>query len=213
MKVACSILSIKENKKENIMRLGKTDCDYLHLDIMDGRFVPNQTLENEEMISLVKDIRKPIDIHIMVEDIGSYIETYRILYPQNITFHLEATQTPEKWISILKQYGIGVGISIKPETPVDLLLPYLAQIDLVLVMSVEPGYGGQSFIEEVVPKIKTLKKWREEKGYSYLIEVDGGIQSETIHQVVDADIVVSGSFVTNASDYQFQIDLLRKESK
>lgn len=213
MKVACSILSIKENKKENIMRLAETNCDYLHLDIMDGKFVSNQTLEDEEMISLVKGIQKPLDIHIMVEDIGSYIETYRILQPKNITFHLEATKNPEKWISILKQYGIGVGISIKPETPVELLLPYLNQVDLVLIMSVEPGYGGQSFMEEVVPKITTLKNWRGENGYSYLIEVDGGIGSSSIQQVKDADIVVSGSFVTNALDYQSQIDLLRKESK
>lgn len=210
MKVACSILSIKENLKENIECLAKTDCDYLHLDIMDGIFVPNQTMEDSEFIRLLDDISKPLDIHIMVSDIEHYIETYRVLNPKNITFHIEATDCPKKYIDLLRNYKIGVGISINPDTPIETLLPYLNQIDVVLVMSVQPGKGGQTFIDDVIPKIKELKKWKIQNEYDYMIEVDGGINAETVHRVKDADIVVSGSFVTNSNNYQNQINLLRK---
>ncbi len=214
MKIACSILSIVEsnieNKKEKVDAFNLTDCDYLHLDIMDGKFVETKTLSDSEMLDLVKGIEKPFDIHIMVEDIGRYIEIYQTLHPQYLTFHWEATDHPALWIQALKKAKIGVGISIKPETPVSVLLPYLEELDLVLVMSVEPGKGGQSFLESSISKIEELKELRDQNGYHYQIEVDGGINADTIHQVSGADIVVSGSFVTNSDNYQTQIDLLRK---
>lgn len=212
MQIACSILSILEKNKdckEKVDLLSRTDCDYLHLDVMDGQFVEAKTLPNEEMVKLVHGIQKPFDIHVMVKDIGKYIEIYRMLQPTYFTFHFEATQNPMTWIKMLKKYGIGVGISIKPETPVSVLLPYLQEVDLVLVMSVEPGKGGQSFLESSVMKIKQLQDLRNKNEYHYQIEVDGGICADTVQKVKGVDIIVSGSFVTNADDYQRQIDLLR----
>ncbi len=213
MKIACSILSIVEKNvdcKKKIDALNLTDCDYLHLDIMDGKFVETNTLLDLDMLNLVKDIEKPFDVHIMVEDIGKYIEIYQVLHPRYLTFHYEATDCPSFWIQTLKEAGIGIGILIKPETPVSVLLPYLNDLDLVLVMSVEPGKGGQTFLNSSVAKLEQLKQLRDQKGYHYQIEVDGGINADTIAWVKDADIVVSGSFVTNAQNYQTQIDLLRK---
>lgn len=213
MQVACSILSIIEKNidcKKRIDALNQTNCDYLHLDIMDGKFVETKTLPDEEMLNLVKDIQKPFDIHIMVSDIEKYIGIYKELKPTYITFHFEATHNPIIWIRRLKEYGIGVGISIKPGTPVSSLLPYLQEIDLVLVMSVEPGRGGQPFLDSSIAKIEELKEIRNQNGYHYQIEVDGGINADTIEKVHGADIVVSGSFVTNSDDYQNQIDLLRR---
>lgn len=214
MQVAGSILSIleknKENSKEKINLFNQTDCDYLHLDIIDGIFVEGHVVCSDEMLALVSEVKKPLDIHLMVEDIGKYITVYQRLNPQFITFHLEATVTPSLWISELKKLGIGVGIAINPNTPVEVLQPYLSQIDLVLVMSVIPGKGGQSFIESSVEKINQLKKLREENDYHYQIEVDGGINAETIAKVQSSDLVVSGSFITNANDYQTQINVLRK---
>lgn len=212
MQVACSILSIVEKKvdcKSKVNALNNTDCDYLHLDIMDGEFVETKTLVDDEMLQLVKDIRKSFDIHIMVQDIGKYIEIYKVLHPIYLTFHYEATEDPSTWIQTLKQNGIGVGIAIKPQTPVSVLLPYLNELDLVLVMSVEPGKGGQTFLNSSTAKIEQLKQLRDQNGYHYQIEVDGGINAKTIDKVKNADIVVSGSFVTNADDYQKQIDILR----
>lgn len=213
MQVACSILSIVEKNidcKQKIDVMNQTDCDYLHLDIMDGEFVETKTLHDEEMLELVQDIQKPFDVHLMVNDIGKYIEIYKILKPTYITFHLEATNDPKHWIDVIKDLGIGVGISIKPKTSVSILLPYLQEIDLVLVMSVEPGKGGQSFLENSVMKIEQLQDLRSKNGYHYQIEVDGGINADTINKVKGADIVVSGSFVINSNHYQEQIDLLRK---
>ena len=212
MQVACSILSIIEKNidcKKKIDMINETNADYLHLDIMDGKFVEAKTLVDDEMLELVHDIRKPFDIHLMVSNIESYIEAYRVLHPTYITFHFEATDNPSFWIKTLKEYGIGVGISIKPNTPVSVLEPYLKELDLVLIMSVEPGKGGQSFLESSIFKIQELNALRNQNGYHYQIEVDGGINADTIGKVKDADIAVSGSFITNAEDYQKQIDLLR----
>ncbi len=212
MKVACSILSIIEKKvdcRSKVNALNDTDCDYLHLDIMDGEFVETKTLVDDEMLELVHDIEKPFDIHIMVSDIEKYIEIYKALHPRYITFHYEATNDPSLCIQTLKKDEIGVGIAISPNTPVSVLLPYLNELDLVLVMSVEPGKGGQTFLDSSTAKLEQLKQLRDQNGYHYQIEVDGGINANTIDKARNADIVVSGSFVTNADNYQKQIDLLR----
>ncbi len=212
MQVACSILSIVEKKvdcKQKVDALNDTNCDYLHLDIMDGKFVDMKTFPDQDMLNLVKDIKKPFDIHIMVEDIGKYLDIYKVLHPTYLTFHYEVAGDPSTWIQTLKQNGIGAGIAIKPKTPVSVLLPYLNELNLILVMSVEPGKGGQTFLDSSVAKLEQLKQLRDENGYHYQIEVDGGINENMIDRVKDADIVVSGSFVTNADNYQKQIDLLR----
>ncbi len=210
MKVAVSILSINDNYLEKIVALNETDCDYIHLDVMDGKFVNHVTMNDNMLIEYAKHVTKPIDIHFMVSDVKSYIDKYLVLQPKYITFHYEAVLHPQKIIQKIKSTGINVGISIKPNTPVSVLLPYLKYLDLILVMSVEPGMGGQTFITNTASKIQELQHLKEQYGYRYQIEVDGGINANTIKQVQGADIVVSGSFVTNSMNYQEQINLLRK---
>ncbi|MBP3461316.1 MAG: ribulose-phosphate 3-epimerase [Bacilli bacterium] len=203
--ISVSILGIKEDKKNNYKKIDNTNCDYIHLDIMDGIFVKNKVDYNEEYL-----FKKKLDIHLMVEDVKSYIEKYKKLNPQYITFHLEVKQNINELINLIKDNNIKVGISIKPNTNINEIIPYLSLIDLVLVMSVEPGKGGQEFIESSIYKINELKRIKEEKNFNYLIEVDGGINKDTINKVKNADIKVVGSYITNSLDYEEKIDILKK---
>lgn len=204
MLIATSLLSV--NKDERKMReIDATSTDYLHLDVMDGKFVDN-TSAFDQMTYL----KKPLDVHFMVEDVYAYIEKYLPLHPEYMTFHLEIDENIDNLIDVIKGKGIKVGISIKPGTEVDALLPYLAKIDLVLVMSVEPGYGGQTFIEEMVSKIDALKALKEDRKYTYQIEVDGGINLETCIKCKNADILVVGSFIANASLPEENVQEIRK---
>lgn len=210
MKLSVSYLSIKDNKDEEIKLLTSTTADYLHVDIMDGKFVLNTTEDDALQINWLEKSLKPLDIHFMVEDVSNYIGLYKELRPEYITFHIEL----EKQIDIkniiqkLHNLGIKVGLSIKPKTPIEALKPYLDDIDLVLVMSVEPGKGGQSFIPSSLEKIKELKKLQP--NYHFIIEVDGGINKQTSELCKEAgvDMIVVGSFITSSSNYQEQIDLL-----
>lgn len=202
--LSVSILGIKEKELTNYKKLDDSTCDYVHLDIMDGIFVPNTNNYNKGY-----KFNKKIDIHLMVKDIYKYINLYKELNPEYITFHLEATNNPIEIINYIKNLNIKVGISIKPNTDLNLLLPYLQDINLVLVMSVEPGYGGQKFIYDSINKIDELYKIRIQNNYNYLIEVDGGINNQTIKYVNKADIKVVGSYITNYEDYQNQIDTLK----
>ncbi len=214
MQVSGSILGIlekNENKKEKIEQLSQTTCDYLHLDIIDGIFVEGKITATEELLALLQDIKKPFDVHLMVTDIGTYIDIWKEKQPAYITFHIEATENPSYWIQSIKHLGIKVGIAISPTTSISALNPYLDQIDLVLVMSIVPGKSGQSFIENSVDRIEYLQHLREENGYSYQIEVDGGINADTLSKVKSADIIVSASFITNAEDYQVQINQLKNK--
>lgn len=206
MKISCSFLSIQEPIKENIQKLVKTDIDYLHLDIMDGIFVPNKTWNVEDLNFLSG--RKPLDIHLMVNDIYSYINQFQLLKPEFITFHYEASHDIMKVVTYLKKLNIKVGLSIKPDTAVDKIIPFLPYLDLVLVMSVNPGSGGQEFIEESVFKINALYNYRKENNLSYLISVDGGINDKTISKVKNADIVVVGSYITSGN-YEERIKSLK----
>lgn len=210
MKLSVSILSMKsdDNIQNNIVRLNNCDIDYLHLDIMDGKFVLNKTWSYLEIEKILPDNCKPLDIHFMVEDIENYINDFSKLKPQYITFHLEATNNPIEVINLIKRKNIKVGISIKPNTDVTCLLPYLNLIDLVLVMSVEPGMGGQKFLTSVINKIDYLYQVREKQNYNYVIEVDGGVNSDTILSCQKCDIVVVGSYITN-NDYEESIKKLK----
>lgn len=211
MKISASFLSIKNNLKENIKLLDQTNIDYLHLDIMDGKFVPNKTWSFRELKNILEHTTNLKDIHLMVSDVKKYIRKYKKLKPEYITFHLEATKTPLKIINILRKNNIKVGISIKPNTNIEDLRPYLSLIDLVLVMSVEPGKGGQEFISSSIDKINYLNNLRNKNNYKYLIEVDGGINDTNYHllKTSNVDIIVVGSFITNSDNYQEQIDKLK----
>lgn len=205
MKISASFLSIKENLEANINKLDKTDIDYLHLDIMDGMFVNNKTWSIDDISGLLKGVKKPLDIHLMVNDALKYINDFSILNPTFITFHYEAVTNHHELIDYIKKLGIKVGISIKPNTMIDDIIGLLPKLDLVLVMSVEPGLGGQKFIDNSVNKINRLYQLKEEYHLSYVIEVDGGINDETIKDCINADIAVVGSFITNSNDYQQQV--------
>lgn len=198
MKVSTSILSVNEQINESLTKLNNTSTDYLHLDVMDGKFVIKDT--TAMMDEVLKYNKKPLDIHLMAYDINYFIDKYKSYNPEFITFHIEASlDNTKEIIDTLKKNNIKVGISFKPDTDLNLIYPYLSDIDLVLVMSVEPGQGGQSFIPSSTDKINLLKQIREDNNYHYLIEVDGGINSNTIDQVSGADIVVSGSYITSGN--------------
>lgn len=209
MKLSVSILSIKNNLKENILKLDQLSIDYLHLDIMDGKFVYNKTWSINEINELLKNTTKPYDVHLMVKDVYKYIDDYKTIKPTYLTFHYEAAKDPLEIINYIKKNKIKVGMSIKPNTSVQEIFPYLSQLDLVLVMSVEPGEGGQDFLISTVNKIRLLDEIRKNYEYHYLIEVDGGINDETIQYCMSADIIVVGSYITSSDDYQGQIDKLK----
>ena len=209
MKISASILSIKEDLKNNIKKLDNSNIEYLHLDIMDNIFVPNITWDIDEIKELLDGTKTKKDVHLMVKDVIKYIDDYSKLNPEFITFHLEAVDNVLEVINYIKSKNIKVGISIKPNTTVENLKEYLPLIDLVLIMSVEPGFGGQTFIESSLDKIEELYNIRENNNYSYLIEVDGGINSDNIKKLNKCDIAVVGSYITNNSDYNEAIDNLK----
>lgn len=211
MKVSTSILSIKSNLSDNIKILDKSGTDYIHLDIMDGNFVTNKTWDYSDIKDILKDISTPIDVHLMVSNLDYYIDNFSKLNPNNITFHLEATDNINKYINLIREKNIKVGLAIKPNTDINLIIPYLEYLDLVLVMSVEPGAGGQKFIGSSCDRIKLLKEIKELYGYNYIIEVDGGINADTVKLVAASgvDLVVSGSYITNSDNYKERIDTLK----
>lgn len=200
-----SFLKTRLTPQETISELNWTSCDYLHIDVMDGVFVDNETMDIDEITLLLRENIKPLDVHLMCSDLKKYIPLYADLMPKYITFHLEAVDNVDEIINYIHSYGIKCGISIKPETSVDELLPYLDKIDLVLVMSVNPGLGGQTFMMESTNKINKLRKLN--KG-NFKISVDGGINNETI-KYVDVDIAVSGSYVCMSNDFEMAIRNLR----
>jgi len=207
VKISASILSIKENLKENIAKLTDTDIDYLHLDVMDGIFVPNTAFPIEQVKDII-NYNKKLDVHLMVTDIKKYIDDFKILNPFYITFHYETKYDIISLISYIKSLNIKVGISIKPETDVKVLDKYLPLLDQILIMSVNPGAGGQKFMDSSIDKINYLKEQKTKNNYNYLISVDGGINDETI-KLVSSDIAVVGSFITNG-DYKENIKKLRE---
>lgn len=199
MKLAVSFLSLG-NDKEKIEKLNYIDADYIHYDVIDGKFTNGVSLNYEQMETL--NLSKPKDVHLMVEDVKSYIDDFKNLNPEYITFHLEANVNHAEMIDYIHSLNIKAGISINPETPIEKIKPFINEIDLVLLMSVYPGKGGQKFID-ISSKIKELKKYEG----NFLIEVDGGINNETIKYCKDADIVVVGSYITNG-EYEKRVESL-----
>lgn len=208
MKIAASFLDIKEPKSEELTKLDSLDIDYIHLDVMDGVFVDNKTYTYEEFYDITRLTTKPKDIHLMVSDVKKYIDEFSRMNPEFLTFHYEAVSEVSSVINYIKDLGIKVGMSIKPSTDVYEIAKYLPYLDLVLVMSVEPGKGGQTFIEESTKKIEQLYNLRREENYNYKIEVDGGINDTTIKKCYKADICVVGSFITK-QDYSEALRKLR----
>ncbi len=210
MKVSASFLSIEDQLEDKIQTLAHANPDYLHLDIMDGNFVPRKTWSRDEMKTLLKDIDTPLDVHLMVEDIEMYAREFSELHPEFITFHIEATRRPEEIIRFIHHLGCRVGITLNPNTSLENIIPYLGKVDLVLVMSVEAGAGGQEFLQNSIDRIHRLEDIRKQNGYEYLIEVDGGINEVTAFYCRNADILVAGSYITKSDDYGRAIEALKR---
>lgn len=208
MKVSVSYLSSK-NIIEDLRKLTVTDTDYIHVDVMDGKFVKNRTLSFSELKEIHRYTNKRLDVHLMVKKPWKYIDDYATLNTEYITIHVE-TKNVSKTLDLIESYGIKKGLSIKPETPLDELDPYLDKVDLILVMSVEPGKGGQEFIDNTIDRIKELKKKLKEHKSNALISVDGGINEEVAKKLKNVDVLASGSYVINSADYQEAINKLRE---
>ena len=208
MKVSASFLSSK-NVVSDIVKLNETDVDYIHLDILDGKFAPNRSLPFSEMKHIYKYTSKRLDVHLMVESPKKYIPLYASLNTEYIVFHLEVDEDIEEDLKLIKKYSIKAGLAIKPDTKVNELLPYLPYLDIILVMSVEPGFGGQEFLEETEEKLAELRKLLDTYNIDALISVDGGVNDKTRGMCSKADIVVAGSYIINGEDFQEKITSLR----
>ena len=206
MKLSTSILS-SENRIESVLKLNKTNTDYIHVDVMDGKFVEDIQFETYEKVHSIHLVSyKSLDIHLMVKSPLGYIEQLSNMNIEFITFHVEINGDKKGVIQSIHDRGYKVGLAIKPGTDIKVLEKYLDDIDMILVMSVEPGKGGQAFLEGTVDRIKMVKELIGSR--NILIEVDGGINDKTIDMVRDVDIVVSGSYIVKSDNYYDAIESL-----
>jgi len=209
MIISASFLSCKKIKPA-IKELSLTDVDFLHVDFIDGKFVKGKKIPFYKLKKIDKLSSKRLDVHLMTNKLNKYIKKFALLNCEYITFHIEINKDIEKYINMIRSFGIKVGLAINPDTNIETLKPYLPMIDLVLVMSVVPGYGGQEFIPETVNKLKELKQYISKNKLNVLISVDGGINDERVVDIrAYTDMVVSGSYITNSNDYQREINTLR----
>lgn len=209
MKVSASFLSCKKIIPA-IEKLSLTDVDYIHVDFIDGKFVVGKKIPFHKLKKISKVSSKRLDVHLMTNKLKRYIKKFATLNCEYITFHVEVEKDIEKYIDLIHSYGIKCGLAINPNTDIEILEPYLNMIDMVLVMSVVPGYGGQPFIPETVEKVKKLKDVITKDKLKIVINIDGGINNETVKEIQPfVDMVVSGSYITNSNDYQEKINSLR----
>ena len=219
VEVSTSILSLKQGEEaKTFLNLEVSKTDYIHIDVMDGEFVQKDTYnkmrKNAEYIRRLTNL--PLDIHLMVEDVETAINVFEVVEPNIITFHIESCKNEEevmKNINRIKKSHARVGISVKPNTPVEEIYKYLPYIHMVLIMTVEPGKGGQTLITDMIQKIEKLKKYIEKEKLEIDIEVDGGINLVTAPKVKEAgaNILVAGVAILEAIDYKVIIDDLRRD--
>lgn len=212
MLVAPSILSADFGKlNDEITAICDAGCDLIHVDVMDGHFVPNMTIGPVVVSAVAKVATKPLDIHLMVENNTFFVDLFAPLNPRYISFHIEEEKHPHRLIQKIRSLGIKPAITLNPHTPVELIEHILEDLDMVLLMSVNPGFGGQKFIPSVLEKSKRLKDLIEKRNKNCLIEVDGGVSDKNIYELRDAgvDVVVAGSYVFGSGDYKKAIESLK----
>ena len=214
IQISPSILSADFSQLGNeIKRLEEGGADMIHVDVMDGHFVPNLTIGPPVIKALRKQCSIQFDVHLMISPVHKYIEAYSNAGADIITIHPEATDNLRESILKIKNLNKKVGVSLNPESKIDLIINYLDKIDLVLIMSVNPGFGGQKFMPEVLDKVKQLKKIQSEKNMNFDIEIDGGINFDNCQSAIEAgaNILVSGTtvFKSNNGDIKKNIDLLK----
>ena len=214
IQISPSILSADFSQLGNeIKRLEEGGADMIHVDVMDGHFVPNLTIGPPVIKALRKQCSIKFDVHLMIAPVHKYIEAYADAGADIITIHPEATENLEESISKIKSLNKKVGVSLNPESKLDLITNYLGKIDLVLIMSVNPGFGGQKFMPEVLDKVKKLKEIKSKKNMNFDIEIDGGINFDNCQLAIEAgaNILVSGTtvFKSNNGDIKKNINLLK----
>ena len=212
MLVAPSILSADFGKlNEDIIKICDGGCDLIHVDVMDGHFVPNMTIGPVVVNAVAKIATKPLDIHLMVEDNNFFIDLFSHLKPEYISFHIESEKHPHRIIQKLRSLGIKPAIVLNPHTNPESIEYLIEDLDMVLLMSVNPGFGGQKFIESVVEKTKQLKEMINKRNPACLIQIDGGVSNKNIQELKDAgvDVVVAGSYVYGSDDVPAAIKSLQ----
>jgi len=215
-KIAPSILSADFSKLgEEIADVEKGGADYIHVDVMDGHFVPNITIGPLIVEAIKPKTALPLDVHLMIENPDDYIPAFASAGADIITVHQEASVHLHRTIQLIKDQGKKAGVVINPATPAEVLHPILPVIDLVLIMTVNPGFGGQTFIENCVYKMKQVATWRKEMGLHFEIEVDGGVNKSTAKQCIDAgaDVLVAGSAVFKQNDRQAAMNVIRQAAE
>lgn len=212
MKISVSFLSSQYNFGKTISLINESNASYIHVDVMDGLFVNNVTPFNKDTLDILRKSNKPKEVHLMTLHLKKFIDVFSYIDPECIIYEFEATTQHEKLIKYIKNKNCKVGIAIGPLTDISLIEPYLKKIDIVLVMSVIPGYGGQEFLLETIDRIAYLQKIREEKKLDFQISVDGGINDKTMKHLKDLtlDRVVVGSYVCKSADFDKQIEKLEK---
>jgi len=212
MLVAPSILSADFGiLNQEIKAICDGGCDLIHVDVMDGHFVPNMTIGPVVVNAVAKVASKPLDIHLMVKDNSFFIDLYAPLQPEYISFHIESENHPHRVVQKLRDLKIKPAIVLNPHTPPSAIEYLLEDLDMVLLMSVNPGFGGQKFISTVIERAKTLKELINKRNPNCLIQVDGGVNNKNINDLKDAgvDVVVAGSYVYGSSDYKQAIKSLK----
>lgn len=215
-KIAPSILSADFSRLgEEIKAVERAGADYIHIDVMDGHFVPNITIGPMivEVVNRVTDL--PLDVHLMISDPDRYIDEFVNAGADIVTVHAETTNHLHRTIQYIRSKGVCPGVSLNPATPLDILEYILNDLDMVMLMTVNPGFGGQKFIPEVIPKIRLLRQMIDKRGLKTEIEVDGGIGPETIQQVCSAgaNVFVAGSAIFSSEDYEKTMRLMRERMK
>lgn len=209
-KISVSFLSSKDEQKD-LIKLNRTSADYIHVDVMDGKFVKQKHKPYKMLYKMSNLLNKRLDVHLMEKNPLKNINYFASLNTEYITVHVELEKV-DKYLDLIREYGIKCGLAINPDTDISILLPYLSKVDMILIMSVYPGRGGQTFIEDTYKKILRVKKVIVSKKVKVKIEVDGGVNDEIAKKLDFADIIVSGNYVTSSESFETAIETLRNNA-